>query len=366
MADRKILVLKSRLNPTKIKLLGEKLKGKMFAKSLFLKPKLGEIRLVSVDKYFEPFIVIGGKYAIDYCKKRVHTIKVDGDAREVAFFDRKFKPDPSSSSIQNKVINFDFEAYFHYENEACFILDEMGREIDPKQLSYALGYGVADSGEPPSKKVARMKLPEVKISREEKIEFLQSRIAKKPSDVGEVIKEIFEVNKRDIVYRPMYQLTFQNLKTGKKAIANIDSISGKVFLGESNKTIDLPYIEGELVVGEKKDIDSYCYVVGNVEIPSETTMFENLVVKGHLKIGTDCQILGKVQALRDIVIGANTTIDGNVVSGRNVVVGPNSVIYGSIESAGDVEICEKAVIEGDLHPKSSVILNQFAGWTEKP
>ncbi len=337
----------------------------MFVESHFLKPKLGEIRLVSVDKYFEPFIVIGGKYAIDYCKKQAHTIKVDGNAREVAFFDRKIKPEPSSSSNEYKVINFDFESYFHYENKACFILDEMGREIDPEQLSYTPGYGKANSEDHPSKKLVQMKLPEVKISREEKIDFLQSRIAKKPSDIGEVIKEIFEVNKRDIVYKPMYQLTFQNLKTGKKAIANIDSVSGKVFLNETEETINVPLID-ELIIGEKKGIDTYCYVVGDVEIPSETTMFENLKVKGHLKIGTDCQILGKVKALRDIAIGANTTIDGNIVSGRNVIVGPNSVIYGSIESAGDIEIDEKAVIQGGLHSKSSVALNQFTGWTEKP
>lgn len=73
-----------------------------------------------------------------------------------------------------------------------------------------------------------MKLREVKISSEQEIEFLRSRIVNRPSDVDEVTREWFEVNERTIIYIPMYELRFQNVKTGKEAIVEIDGITGKI------------------------------------------------------------------------------------------------------------------------------------------
>jgi len=396
IVDRKIIFLKSRLDLTMARLLGEKVKDEFFARLRFFKPKAEEIRLISIYKYYEPYVVVGGKYAIDYCKKQVYSINVDKNAREVAFFDKKFKPEPLSQLPHDaQVIKLDGVEYFHYEDEASFILDKIGREIDPEQLPCA-----------PSEKrsveeltKAGMKFAEVKISLEEEIDFLRSRIAHRPSDVGEVIREMFEVSERALIYCPMYQLTFRNVKTGKEAIAKIDGTTSKAILCKSsktisdkfmrdsieipngleessedvkNKTIDSPKvsrvleIEGKMrfptdVAGKVFRVgDKVTAVVGDVEIPSGTTVLKTLKVKGHLKIGTDCRILGKVKALRDIMIGANTTIEGDVISGGKVVIGPDSVIYGSVESTGHVEIGENAVVKGVLHSKSSIVLDRFA------
>lgn len=415
MVNRRTIVLKSRLDPIMVKLLGKKLKGRLFAKTGFLKPKPEEVRLVSVDKYYEPYIFVGGRYAIDYCKKSVYTIKVDENIREVTFLNKKFKPEPlkKTSPSPLKAIRLDGVAYFHHEDNADCILDMMGREVDPEQLPYAPSekYTMEESAR------AKMKFLDVKISSEEEIEFLRSKIVNRPSDVGEVIKEIFEISDRALIYCPMYLLTFNNIKTGKEAVAKIDGVTGKIILSEPGKEIpgevirdlsevhseDLPNIEENLVEARTREGDlpesqpitdtvngmrktgtdlskvegklefpakvggevfhvgdNVTAIVGDLEIPSDTTVFETLVVKGHLKIGTGCRILEKVKALKDIIIGANTIIDGNVVSGRNVVVGPNSVIHGSVESAGDVEINERTVIEGSLYSKSSVALARFA------
>ncbi|MDH5663849.1 MAG: hypothetical protein OEY90_05220 [Candidatus Bathyarchaeota archaeon] len=396
IVDRRIIFLKSRLDPTMARLLGEKVKGKFFTRLRFLKPKPEEIRLISIDKYYEPYVVVSGKYAIDYCRKHVYSVNVDKNAREVAFFDRKFKPEPLSQLPDGaQVIKLDGVEFFHHEDEASFVLDKIGREIDPEQLPCA-----------PSEKLTveeltktGTKFEEVKISLEEEIEFLRSRIANRPSDVGEVIREIFEVSERALIYCPMYQLVCRNVKTGKEAIVKIDGTTGKTILCRSdkaisdkfmkdsieapngleeiprdvkNETIDSPKvsrvleIEGTMKfptkvaeevfrVGEKVTA-----VEGDVEIPSGTTVVKSLRVKGHLKIGTDCRILGKVKALRDVMIGANTTIDGDVISGGKVVIGPDSVINGSVESAEQVEIGENAVIKGGLHSKSSIVLDRFA------
>ncbi|MDH5691135.1 MAG: hypothetical protein OEY81_06895, partial [Candidatus Bathyarchaeota archaeon] len=237
------------------------------------------------------------------------------------------------------------------------------------------------------------------ISLEEEIEFLRSRIANRPSDVGEVIREIFEVSERALIYCPMYQLVCRNVKTGKEAIVKIDGTTGKTILCKSDKTnsnklikdsieapndleeiprdvknkiIDSPKVSRVLEIEGKmkfptevaKEVfrvgEKVTEVGGDVEIPSGTTVLKTLKVKGHLKIGTDCRILGKVKALRDVMIGANTTIDGDVISGGKVVIGQDSVIRGSVESADHVEIGENAVIGGHLLSKSSVVLNSFA------
>ncbi len=421
IVDRRIIVLKSRVDHTMARLLGERMKQKIFTRARFLKPKPVEIQLVSINKYYRLYVIVGGKYAIDYCKRNIYSVNVDKNAREVAFFDRKFKPEPLNQlPHDSQVIKLDGVEYFHHEDEASFILDKRGREIDPKQLPCA-----------PSEKQnveelakAGIKFEKVKFSREEEIEFLQSKIANKPSDVGEVIREMFEVSERALIYCPMYKLKFRHVKTGKQRIVKIDGITGKIVIGKCEKTISNKFMKefvedlyenmqridekiveskpelpesiatkkdsnilkkkdmisraatsppqvsvlefernigfpGE-VFGEVSHVDNSVTVEGDLRIPSGTIVHENLEVKGILKIGSDCQILGKVEALRDIIIGLNSKIDGNVVSGGDIIVGPDVVVNGSVESNGQVEIGENAVIKGPLRSKSSVVLNSLA------
>jgi len=269
----------------------------------------------------------------------------------------------------------------------------MGREVAPEQIPFA------PSEEQDLQRSAGVgiKLENVGISREEEIDFLRSRIVNRPSGV-EVTKEIFEVNERALVCSPMYRLTFQNVKTGKRVTLKIDGITGKItpaepmakYMGDSVEVRmeNLPSVEAEKVKGEpelsksppaevtmKSRVkvagevffvgDDVTAAVGDAAIPSGTTMVQTIVVRGRLKVGADCRIFGNVKVLRDIVIGANTTIDGNVISGGKVVIGSDSIIRGSVESGGIVEIAESASIEGRLYSKSSVTLDQVAKVSQK-
>lgn len=221
--DRKTIVLKSRFNPTTARLMYEKMKEIMFVSLGFSKP--AEMRLISVDKFYEPYLIVGGRYSVDYCRRHVFTIQVDGDALDIVIFDKKLKPKTLSNTF--KVIEIEGEAHFHYEDETYCILDKSGREVASEQIPYA------PSEEQPIEKLAEVdaKLGEVEISPDEEISFLRSRIVKRPSHVGEVTREIFEVSVRSMVYVPMYQLTFQNTKTGARAIMKIDGINGKIVIG---------------------------------------------------------------------------------------------------------------------------------------
>lgn len=399
MVNRKTIVLKSRLDPDMVKLLGEKLKSKLLTKIGLLELKPEEVRLASVEKYYEPRILISGRYDIDYQKKCNCTIKVDGDPREVVILDRKFVPELPSGSSPNssKVIRLAGVAYFHHEDEAYCIIDNMGGEVNPDELSWA----PSEEQTIEALTNAGTKFIEVKISPEEETEFLRSKIAKRPPDVGKVTKETFEINERTVIYIPVYQLTFQIIEERKKAIVKIDGVTGKIIsdkLGRKSsdlskrdfikaggnallptargskktvqdlgkKTDEPPRMSGvskadrtvrfpQRVAGENRTV-----VVGDLEIPSGTTLYKTLVVKGYLKIGRNCQVLGTVRASKGIAIGANTTVKGNVASGGNVIIHPDSLIHGSIESVGHVEVGENTLIGGGLHSKSSVVLNPRA------
>jgi hypothetical protein len=223
IVKRKIVVLKSRLDPTMARLLGEKIKGKFFVRLRFLKPKPEEIQLIAVDRFYEPYIVVGGKYAVDYCKRRVHVIEVDKEMQEIVVAGEKFKPAPLSAERSSKVIELEGEEHFHYEDEAFFIFDRVGREVEPGQMPYA-----PSEEQPESLMEIDLKLREVKISSEQEIEFLRSRIAVRPSDADEVTREWFEVNERTMICIPVYELTFQDMKTGKEVNVEIDGITGKI------------------------------------------------------------------------------------------------------------------------------------------
>jgi len=223
--DRKTIVLKSRFNSTTAKLMCEKMKYIMFASLGFSKPE--EMQLISVGKFYEPYLIVGGKYSIDYCRKQVFTIKVEEEALDIVLFDKKLKP----KTLSYTFIEIEGEAHFHYEDETYCILDKTGREVSSEQIPFA-----PSEAQPIEKLInVNTKLGEIEISPDEEINFLRSRIVNRPSHVGEVTREIFEVSDRSIVYVPMYQLTFQNIKTGKRAIMKIDGISGKIFIEQ-----DLP------------------------------------------------------------------------------------------------------------------------------
>lgn len=399
MVDRKTIVLKSHFDPDTVRLLGEKLKSKLLTKIGPLELNPEEVRLASVEKYYEPCILISGRYNIDYQKKCNCTIKVDGNPQEVVILDRKFVPELPSGASPNssKVIRLAGVAYFHHEDEAYCIIDNMGGEVNPKELSWA----PSEEQTMEALTKAGTKFIEVKISPEEETEFLRSRIAKRPPDVGKATKETFEINERTVIYTPVYQLTFQDIKARRKAIVRIDGVTGKMISdrpGRKSSDLlkrDLTKAGGKTspptARGSKKPVqdlkkktdrpprmlgaskadqtvrfpprvagENGTLVVGDLEIPSGTTLYKTLMVKGYLKIGRDCQVLGTVKALKGITIGANTTVKGNVASGGNVVIHADSLVHGSVESAGRIEVGENTVIEGGLHSKSSVVLKPRA------
>ena len=95
IVERKTIVYEAVVDPTLIRVACEKLKKQLFAKFAFswFQPKLEEIQFVSLEKYYEPYIVISGKYFIDYFRKCTYVFKVDEAVREVVLLNHKFVPE---------------------------------------------------------------------------------------------------------------------------------------------------------------------------------------------------------------------------------------------------------------------------------
>jgi hypothetical protein len=300
IVDTRTIILKSRFDSNRVKLQGDRLKTSFFVRFGFLKPKPKDILLVAFSKYYEPYIVIGGKYSIDYCKRHNYALKVE-DRTQALFIDgKKLKPEPRSLEDKAKVIKLVGEEHSHYENESYIILDRMLQEVSSDNLFYA-----PFENEFENQPAVDFDLRKPQISLEEEITFLRSRVAKRPLDVAEIIREIFEINERTVIYSPVYELTYKNLKNGKTVTALINGISGNVVLGKfdmvaSQKlgdqletSVHLPLLQTRLFQPEpeQQHVRDVAYVSNATnKTPAETLIVEekvsNITANSHQPAST--------------------------------------------------------------------------------
>jgi len=225
IAERKTIVYRTLVDPTVVKIAGEKLKNKLFVRFGFLKPKPEEIQFVSIDKYYAPYILISAKYMIDYCRTCAYTINVEAKVREVTLLNQKFKPeetkDPSSRGY--KVIKLDGEENLLYADKASLILDKSGREVPLEQLPSA------PSEEHPEKMLAELgdKAKKLEIAPDADLDIIRSRVVKRPNDIKRIVHELFEVDERALIYTPIYEVLFRNVKTGEEKAIELDGVTSK-------------------------------------------------------------------------------------------------------------------------------------------
>jgi hypothetical protein len=245
IVDMRTIVLKSKLDSKTVKLRGESLKTGFFSRFGLLKPKPKDVALVAFNKYYEPYIVIGGKYSIDYCKRHKYALKVEDKTQAIFIQGKKLKPEPMPKKGDARVINLVGEEHSHYENETYIILDRLLQEVPPENLFFA-----PFESELENQSEIDFDLRKPRISLDEEITFLRSKIAKRPSDVAEIVREIFEINERIIIYSPVYELTYKNMKNGKNVTVLINGITGGMNIGKFESKA-IKKLEGSLGAGSE-------------------------------------------------------------------------------------------------------------------
>lgn len=417
VVDTKTVVLKARLDPRETLLQGEKLKRKLFRRLWFLEPESEEIRLVGFEKFYELYKIIGGEYSIDYLKKHVFTVRVGEQTREIFIAGKKYSlPPPKPDDPSTRVIQLTGEESAHYSKTTYYILDRFKRVVPPETIPIA---PYEDETEPP--KDINLRRGQIETSMDEDIEFVRTKIAKRPVDVAEIIKEVFEITERTIVHCPIFELIFQNIKTGKDVTLKINAVSGRMSLINSKKLhktsssvqsiqafqqnlVTQPRITrketkqqdmeeslnetkrlNEMVIAdtvrsenaaysEEKPIcnfpaqvkgevltvgDNVTAIIGDMEIPSGTSVNELLVVKGNLKVGNKCHVLRKLKALGNITLGSEVVVEADMVAGRNIDIGANSIVRGSVKAKGKIHFHGKVTFERKSHERPDTEEKRF-------
>jgi hypothetical protein len=222
VADRKIIVYKTLIDPTVIKLATEKVKDRLFVKFGFLKPNPDQIQQVSFEKDYEAFVIVDGRYNIDYYRRRVYTLRVDDKAQEVILFNQTFRPEVNMES-PGKVVRIEGEERLIHEAKAYVVLSADGREVSPKRIPSA-------PSEEHSKKLAAeidaAKKPQIQPG--EEISITKNKIVRRPTEIKRVVKELFEVTDRAVIYAPIYKVKFQNIKTGEMKTVKFDGVTARL------------------------------------------------------------------------------------------------------------------------------------------
>jgi hypothetical protein len=216
IVERKTIVYESHIDPTVIRVSGERLKTQLFSRYGLFKPRSEEIQFVSLDKYYEPYIIISGRYFIDYYRRCTYIFKVDDAVKEVVLLDSKFMPETSKNA---RIIKLHGEERLIHEAKAFLILDKNGQDAKVDNLPSA-----------PSEKKPEKIIEEFGIGiigENVDVDFVRARIAMRPENMSRIVEEVFDITERSVIYTPRYKLAFKNVRTGEEKVLVLDGVTQK-------------------------------------------------------------------------------------------------------------------------------------------
>lgn len=249
VAERKIIVYKPRVDSKQVRATAEKMKTRLFRKLIFIKPKPEEVQIVSIDKYYESYIVVDGEYIIDYSKRWSHNIQVDETMQELTFFGEKITPVSLMDHLATpcKIVTLTGIGRLKFEAKERLIFDCEWQQIGLEELPFV------PFEEQPEKALGTVEQnpDSFNMTDQKEVELLKSLLVQRPSDILCIHKELFTIFDRALVYKPMYKIIFKNIKTKKETTLLIDAITGKTKIGV--KQVSIPEKE---TVREAKNFTS--------------------------------------------------------------------------------------------------------------
>lgn len=224
IVKRKVIVYKSRIDSKSIRETAEKMKISIFRKLYFLKPNPQEVQIVSIDKYFEPYLVAEGDYHIEYTKNWVRNIQVDETMLNLSLYGGQIEPVSLKDHLKaaTKIVKLTGDGRYKIEKKARIVYDQNWREVGFEELPFV------PFEEQPGKvlKTVEQNFENNPLNDEKEVKLLKSKIVNRPSDITCIHDELFNVSERALIYKPMYSIIVKNLKTNEKATLTIDAITG--------------------------------------------------------------------------------------------------------------------------------------------
>jgi hypothetical protein len=225
IANLRIIVYKSHIDQKEIRKIAEQNKKKLFRKLIFMKPKADDIQTISIDKYFEPYIVVGGEYNIEYSKNWMRNIQVDDTMQELSIYSGKIKPKSLKDHLKTpcKILKLSGEGRYRINKKAHLTFNSKWVEVGLDRLPFL------PFEEQPERILNTLEQEfkkDITETRKE-IELLKSKIVNRPKEILVIHSELFKVTERALIYKPMYKVTFLNIKSKKRISIEIDAITGK-------------------------------------------------------------------------------------------------------------------------------------------
>jgi len=200
-------------------------------KSLLSRPKKEDIHLDSLKLYYEPSLIISGKYAANYFRKAIHTIDVDSNVHGVVLGDAVF-PVRSKSGLKkafvgkkgkNKIdLNLEEHVFVEEEDELTF--DHHGLEVE---LPFKIDSKTIENY---PKKIlenssSTVKKPE--FSYDSAIDKLQIYLKKPMDEDVRDLKDEFVLHDITEIYIPIFEARLSDPKK-KVKIIRIDAVRKKI------------------------------------------------------------------------------------------------------------------------------------------
>ena len=220
--NRKTIVYETLVDPAVMKIAAENLKTQLFVKYGFLRPVSTEINVVNIEKFYQPYLIISGKYSIDYYRKRTWNIPVENNVTEIVLPSTRIEAitKRDAAGKTTRAVTLEGEERVKNQTEASLTLNEAGKDIPLKDVPSA------PSEKNPEEALAKSNTKEVQPDLE--LSILRTRIFNRPTDISSIANETFQVTERLVIYAPRFRATYKHNKTGKEQTAEFDGVTGKL------------------------------------------------------------------------------------------------------------------------------------------
>lgn len=221
IGERKTIVYETRADPIVIKMAAEKIKNQLFIRFGFLRPRREDIQFVSINKYYKAFMVISGRYAVDYYRKCMYTINVDKRVREVVLVNHKFDPSPSDDQRRSdwSVIRLEGEERLFDEFKASLVVDRCGRDVALERLPS----GPSEKNPNETLTVSGVK----QVAQDADVNCLRLTVVKRPKDMSRLVTELFETEDRAVIYVPRFRVLYRNIANGEERTVEFDGVTAE-------------------------------------------------------------------------------------------------------------------------------------------
>ena len=236
-AEEKTIVLKDQLDQERLGELVYSKKTSLFG-STFSRPKPEEIHVHSLVTIYDSYLIVTGKYEIDFYRKATHKIDVEGDVVEILIGDGIFPIKTKSGmwdkfgdkmkegvGIDKEEVDIEVEEHARQIQGGTLTLDHHGHEI--KEFPYKIDSKTVENYPTRILEQNTENIRHQELTREQYLVKLREKLRKiSPQDIR-INSERFVIDKITTVYTPVHEARCVDSKK-RIEILRIDGITKKV------------------------------------------------------------------------------------------------------------------------------------------